>query len=180
MNRDIMFSIQPTSKSERERYGEFVVRVVAQNVFAPSNDTMDLLEDLVPHGGDISLSTKDGEGYGRVAYVHCESNTQKRRTELAIEGKGGIADLIDNLRKWVALHSFLYYKKNEPAISDEAWDRKARKLARVQHTHGYDAGSWQNEAFEDFTGDTGYHLPFTDEIRQKAIELIEESDDGQS
>ena len=178
----MMFSIQPTSKSERERYGEFATRVVAQNVFASSNDTIDLLEDLVPHGGDISLSTKDGEGYGRVAYVYCDSNTQKRRAELAIEGKRGIADLIDNLRKWVVLHSFLYYKKNDPVVSDEAWDRKARKLARIQHTHGYDAGSWQNKAFEDFTGDTGYHLPFTDEIRQKAIELVEknqsETDDG--
>ena len=173
-----MFSVQPTSKSERKRYGEFATRVVADKTFAPSNDTMHLLEDLVPHGEDISLSTEEGEGYGRVAYVLCSSNTQKRRTELAIEGKHGIADLIDNLRKWVALHSFAYYSLGTPVVSDEAWDRKAQKLARVQHTHGYDAGSWQNKAFEAFTGDTGYHLPFTDEIRQKAIELIDESDDG--
>lgn len=166
-----MFSIQPTSKSERDRFGEFAVRVVAQKAFARSNDTRSKLEDLVPHGGGITLSTEDG--YGRVAYIHCKSNTEKRRTELAVEGKDGISNLIDNLRRWISLHSFLYYQKNEPVVSDEAWDRKARKLARVQHTHGYDAGSWQNEAFEDFTGDTGFHLPFTDEIRQKATELIE-------
>ncbi len=174
MKTDIMFSIQPTSKSERERYGEFATRVVAHKAFAPSNDTMGLLEDLVPHGGDISLSTEDG--YGRVAYVHCKSNTEKRRTELAIEGKSGISNLIDNLRRWVSLHSFLYYQRNDPIVSDEAWDRKARKLARVQHTHGYDAGSWQNEAFEGFTGDTGYHLPFTEEIQQEAIGLVEENE----
>ena len=174
----MMFSIQPTSKNERERYGEFATRVVSDKAFARSNDTRSKLEDLVPHSGDITLSTEDG--YGRVAYVRCKSNTQKRRTELSIEGKRGIADLIDNLRRWISLHSFLYYKKSEPVVSDEAWDRKARKLARVQHTHGYDAGSWQNEAFEGFTGNTGYHLPFTDEIRQKAIELVKEKDQSES
>jgi len=177
-----MFLIQPTSKSERDRFGEFCVRVVAKEPFSSSNDTMDFLQDLVPHNGDISLSTEEGEGYGQVAYVHCESNTQKRRTELAFEGKSGIADLIDGLRWWICLHSFAYYQLNEPIVSDEAWDRKARKLARVQHTHGYDAGTWKNEAFEGFTGDTGYHLPFPDEIRQKAIGLVKEGqsegDDG--
>lgn len=175
-----MFLIQPTSKSERSRFGEFCVRVVASEPFAPSNDTMRFLEDLVPHESKISLSTEEGEGYGQVAYVQCESNTEKRRTELAVEGTDGIADLIDGLRWWVALHSFAYYEINQSIVSDEAWDRKARKLARVQHTHGYDAGTWRNQAFEGFTGDTGFHLPFTDEIRQKAIGLVKEgqSDDG--
>jgi len=169
-----MFTIQPTSKSERKRRGEFAVRVVsAEEPFAPAFDTMAKLQSELPFTGKIATPT-DENGYGQVAYVLCESESEKRRAELAIEGKGGIADLIDNLRKWVTVHSYVYYELGKTVVPDESWDRKAYALARVQHTHGYDAGTWKSEVFEGFTGDTGMHLPKTEEIKRQAQELAED------
>lgn len=73
-------------------------------------------------------------------------------------------------------HPIFYFKKS--VASDESWDRKALQLAHLQHIHGYDAGTWKNEAFEGFTGDTGYHLPVTDEIRDQAQKLINDDEPG--
>jgi hypothetical protein len=73
-------------------------------------------------------------------------------------------------------HPIFYFKKS--VASDESWDRKALQLAHLQHIHGYDAGTWKNEAFEGFTGDTGYHLPVTDEIRDQAQKLINDDESG--
>jgi hypothetical protein len=168
-------TIQPTSRSERNRYGDHAVRVVCDTVIAPSNDTMAQLQEAMPFEAKIETSAPDN-GYGRVAYVLCESASQKRRAHLAIEGTSGVAELIDQLRRWVALHSYIYYDLGQTVASDEGWDRKALQLAHLQHVHGYDAGTWHNEAFEGFTGDTGYHLPVTDEIRDQAQKLIKDNE----
>lgn len=167
-----MFSVQPTSKSERDRYGEHVIRVVSSQAFAPAFDTMGKLQSELPFTGKITTSTGDN-GHGQVAYVLCGSETQKRSAELAIEGESGIADLIDNLREWVTVHSYVYYQLGKTVVPDESWDRKAYALARVQHTHGYDAGTWENDTFEGFTGDTGMHLPKTDQIKKEAKKLCD-------
>ena len=168
-------TVQPTSKSERDRYGDCAVRVVCDTVIAPSNNTMAQLQKAMPFEAKIATAAPDG-GYGRVAYVLCESASQKRRAHLAIEGASGVAELIDRLRRWVALHSHIYYDLGQTVASDEGWDRKALQLAHLQHVHGYDAGTWKNEAFEGFTGDTGYHLPVTDEIRDQAQKLIKDNE----
>lgn len=165
-------TIQPISKSERNRYGDHAARVVCDTVIAPSNDTMARIQKAMPFEAKIATAAPDN-GYGRVAYVLCESATQKRRAHLAVEGSSGVVELIDQLRRWVALHAFLYYKLNNPVVSDEAWDRKSHQLVRLQRTHGYEAGSWQNEVFKDFRGNTGYHLLFTDDIKSKAHEMID-------
>lgn len=173
-----MFSIQPTSKSQRKEHGEHAVRVVSEQAFGPSFDTMKRLQNCFPFRAKIQTSTGDSEGYGRVAYVLCSTEAKKRRAELAIEGESGIATLIDRMRKWVALHSYIYYEMGKNVVSDEAWDRKARQLARLQTVHGHDAGSWHNDTFEGFTDDTGFHLPHTDSIRQKAKELVEDAEES--
>ncbi len=168
-------TVQPISKSERNRYGDHAVRIVCDTVIAPSNDTMAQLQKTMPFEAKIATAAPDN-GYGRVAYVLCKSATQKRRAHLAIEGSGGVAELIDRLRQWVALHSHIYYDLGQTVASDESWDRKALQLAHLQHVHGYDAGTWKNEAFEGFTGDTGYHLPVTDEVRDQAQKLIKDNE----
>lgn len=170
-------TIQPISKSERNRYGDYAVRVVCDTVIAPETDTMARLQAAMPFEAKIATAAPDN-GYGRTAYVLCESETQKRKAHLAIEGPGGIANLIDSLRRWVALHSHIYYNHGKTVASDEGWDRKARKLAHLQATHGYDSGTWHNEDFAAFTGDTGFHLPVTDEIEEEAKRLIEKQDSG--
>lgn len=167
-----MFSIRPTNKHERSEYGEFVARVVSKQTFGPAFDTMAQLQSQIPF--EAKIATSGDGGYGRVAYVLCESEDKKRQVELAVEGESGIADLIDTYRKWLTVHSYIYYELDTNVASDEVWDRKARQLARLQHTHGYDTGTWHNDTFEGFTGDTGFHLPYTDEIKQEAKELVDD------
>lgn len=167
--------IQPTSKSERSRYGDHVVRVVCGTVIAPTTDTMGRLQNRIPFRVQIATAAPDN-GYGRTAYLLCNSPDQKRKAEIAIEGEDGIQRLIDNLRWFVALHSHIYYDLGEAVVSDEAWDRKARKLGNLQATHSPHAGSWFNEEFDGFTGDTGYHLPTTPALEEQAERLIEKQD----
>jgi len=171
-------TIQPILKSERNRYGDHAVRVVCDSVIDSDNETMRQLQEAMPFEAKIATAAPDN-GYGRVAYVLCKSASQKRKAHLAVEGESGVAELIDQLRRWVALHSHIYYDLGQTVASDEGWDRKALQLAHLQATHGYDAGTWKNEDFAAFTGDTGYHLPVTDEIRDQAQKLIKdnESDD---
>jgi len=164
-------TIQPISKSEINRFEDFAVRVVCDKVIAPATDTMARLQSKIPFEAKIATSTGEDEGYGRVAYVLCESKERKRQAQLAL---GGVEELIDMYRRWVALHSYIYYELAKTVASDETWDRKARQLARLQDVHGAGAGSWQNKAFEGFTGDTGFHLPVTEEIREKAKEMVDE------
>jgi hypothetical protein len=169
--------IQPISKSERNRYGDHAVRVVCDNVIDSDNETMRQLQEAMPFEAKISTAAPEN-GYGRTAYVLCKSATQKRKAHLAVEGPGGVAELIDQLRRWVALHSHIYYDLGQTVASDEGWDRKALQLAHLQATHGYDSGTWKNEDFAAFTGDTGYHLPVTDKLEEEARHLIEKQDSG--
>lgn len=170
-------TVQPISKSERNRYGDHAARVICDTVIAPSNDTMAQLQKAMPFEAKITTAAPDN-GYGRVAYVLCGSASRNRQAHLAVEGSGGVAELIDRLRRWVALHSHIYYDLGQTVASDEGWDRKALQLAHLQHVHGYSAGTWKNETFEGFTGDTGYHLPVTEEIEEKAEQLIKKQDSG--
>jgi len=170
-------NVQCPNKHEQEEYGEHVVRVVCDKAIAPTTDTMRRLQETMPFRAKIAEGAPDN-GYGRVAYVLCESEDRKRQAELAIEGDRGIANLIDSKRQWVALHSHIYYNLGKNVVSDQAWDRKARELARLQHTHGFDAGTWHNETFEEFTGNTGYHLPVTESIREEAQELFEDAEES--
>lgn len=170
-------NVQPTSKSERNRHGDHAVRVVCNSVVDSGTDAMRRLQKALPFEAKIAAAAPDN-GYGRAAYVLCESATEKRRAHLAIEGPNGVAKLIDSLRWWVALHSHIYYNLGESVVSDDGWDRKALQLAHLQHVHGHDAGTWKNEVFEGFTGDTGYHLPVTSEIEEKAQDLIEDAEES--
>lgn len=161
-------TVQPTSRFEINQFGDFAVRVVCGKMIAPATDTMERLQSKFE--AEVAFASEDG--HGRVAYVLCGSMKQKRQAQLAVAGESGIEELIDNYRRWVALHSYIYYGLGTTVVSDDTWDRKARKLARLQRTHGL--GTWQSEAFEGFTGDTGFHLPVTDEIRKEAESLAEE------
>jgi len=165
--------IQPSSKSEIDQYGDHVVRVVCDKVIAPMTDTMRRLQQAMPFHAKIKTAAPDN-GYGQVAYVFCESETEKQKAHLAIEGEQGIANLIDQLRFWLSVRAYSYYELGKTIVPDSSWDRKANELVRLQCIHGADAGTWHNETFEDFRGDTGYHLSVTDSIREDAQELLEE------
>lgn len=73
-----------------------------------------------------------------------------------------IKSLIRRRRGQMLVHSFLYYKMDNPIISDDLWQMWADELTKLQTTYpklckiGY-----YDKEFADFDGTTGMHLPQT-------------------
>jgi hypothetical protein len=70
------------------------------------------------------------------------------------------------------IHSYLYYRRYTNIISDHEFDRRARKLVELQKQLGDKKIGFYDEAFVDWNGDTGYHLPQDDWIVTKALQLL--------
>ena len=71
-------------------------------------------------------------------------------------------DEILRLRRGMILHSYIYYVKDDHLISDVEFDRRAIRLVELQtkYPETLSDGSYLSREFKDFTGDTGYHLPY--------------------
>ena len=74
------------------------------------------------------------------------------------------AELIHRRRRQVLIHSILYYSMDSPVIKDLEFDEIAKDLARLQKNNPEAASlvEYHKEAFKDFNGETGYHLPLAD------------------
>lgn len=73
-------------------------------------------------------------------------------------------ELIHRRRRQVLVHSILYYSYSVNLIPDSQFDSWAQELARLQREfpEHSEAVEYQLEAFRDFTGETGFHLPLHD------------------
>jgi len=84
-----------------------------------------------------------------------------------------ILERIRQLRLQMLVHSCLYYKYDKPVITDKEFDERGRELAKLQKlypTHSKKVRYY--EAFKDFNGDTGYHLPYDEgRVMNKAIQI---------
>jgi hypothetical protein len=71
-----------------------------------------------------------------------------------------IKEVINRYRRNILIHSCIYYRLNESVISDYEYDRWCNRLVELQKEHPKVAANcdW-NEAFKDFTGETGFDLP---------------------
>lgn len=91
----------------------------------------------------------------------------------------GARKKIDELREILHVHSAIYYFLFDNLISDGEWDSMARELVKLQKRfpahakEGYEA-----EEFQDWDGSTGYHLPMTAEVLDKARAMIARRDAG--
>lgn len=75
-----------------------------------------------------------------------------------------IAELIQRRRYQMLLHSLLYYELDTTLIEDSRWAELAKELVQLQREHPEIAEQVIfADAFRDFDGSTGYHLPFRDE-----------------
>lgn len=68
------------------------------------------------------------------------------------------------------IHSFLYYWKDAPIISDELWQKMADDLEALQKEYGWEWGFY-DEHFKDWTGATGAHLPNDEWVVNKADQI---------
>jgi len=68
------------------------------------------------------------------------------------------------------IHSYLYYEKDNPIVSDEEYDRICKMLYEsydtVKHCHKHLIDK------ESLLSGTGYHLKYNSRIRGAAIQLI--------
>lgn len=85
-------------------------------------------------------------------------------------------DIVSKIRqrRWQMLvHSRLYYVDDCAIISDHQWQEWANELRDLQNAYPHlcNIGCY-DEAFLDWTGDTGFHLPLRNaEISGKALWL---------
>lgn len=76
--------------------------------------------------------------------------------------------LIRRLRVLMLIHSHLYYRLNTSIISDAQFDKWAKELAEIPHK---EIGFYDTE-FKGWDGSSGYHLPYSDYIHNKATWLL--------
>lgn len=84
-----------------------------------------------------------------------------------------IKELINRRRRQILVHSCIYYRYNTSIITDKQFDTWARELVALQQTYPTLAAECvHHDAFADFDGSTGFHLP-TERVIGKAAYLIE-------
>lgn len=73
------------------------------------------------------------------------------------------AALIQRRRRQVVLHSFLYYRMDEPIISDAVFDKWSVELVRLQASYPLISKkvAYHLDYFKDWDGSTGCDIPFT-------------------
>lgn len=83
---------------------------------------------------------------------------------------------INQRRRQMMLHSYLYYELNQSTITDGQFDEWAYELATLQRGRPdiSEAVPYELEAFRNFDGSTGFDLPFrTDYMTAKAKRHLE-------
>ena len=71
------------------------------------------------------------------------------------------------------VHSYIYYKLDTNLITDHHWQALADELTRLQEARADLLGiGCYDEAFKDWDGSTGYHLPQDRWVQSKAVYLL--------
>ena len=88
-----------------------------------------------------------------------------------------IPELIKRRRSQMLIHSYMYYEKDNPVISDDQWQVWADELEKLQKTYPEHCKlDWYDNVFADWDGATGCHLPRDEWIRKKALQLYRYKD----
>jgi hypothetical protein len=77
-------------------------------------------------------------------------------------------ELIRRRRAQMLVHSYLYYWLDTNIVSDDQWQRWADELASVP----YKEIGFYDEAFKDWNGSTGTHLPKDEWVITRASQLL--------
>ena len=77
-------------------------------------------------------------------------------------------------RSQMLVHSYLYYRLDNPIIDDDTWQKWANELAELQRENPFDCNiNFYDKHFEDWNGDTGFHLPLFDvKVARKAEQIL--------
>jgi len=64
---------------------------------------------------------------------------------------------IEHLRRFILIHSYIYYNLNDNAVDDKYYDKMSRELVELQSKYK-DENTMYHKVFEDFDGNTGFDL----------------------
>lgn len=84
-------------------------------------------------------------------------------------------DRIQHLRMRILVHSYLYYELDQNILSDREFDALAYELVELQtkHPEVSEAVWYERDAFRDFDGSTGFHLPYKqNEVIQQIAQIL--------
>jgi hypothetical protein len=81
-----------------------------------------------------------------------------------------LSEKIRQRRTQMLIHSYLYYVMDENVVDDGKWQVWADELVELQKQRK-DIGFY-DEAFADWSGATGTHLPFEPWVQKRAKELL--------
>lgn len=74
-----------------------------------------------------------------------------------------VAELIQQRRLQLLVHSYIYYKMNHNVISDKKWDEWAKELVKLQKEYPeISENVVYYEAFKDWDASSGAFLPLDD------------------
>jgi hypothetical protein len=92
-----------------------------------------------------------------------------------LSDEGKIKQKINQRRRQMLVHSYLYYEMDEAYIDDNTFNKWAQELAELQDKYPlYAAECVYADAFKDFDGSTGYDLPLDDPwVQKKALYLLD-------
>lgn len=77
-----------------------------------------------------------------------------------------LSEKIRQRRIQMLLHSYLYYELDHSIVDDGKWQQWADELVELQKQK-IDIGFY-DDAFRDWSGATGCHLPFDDWLKKRA------------
>ena len=81
-------------------------------------------------------------------------------------------EIIRQRRHQMLVHSYLYYKKDAPVISDDKWQQWANELTDLQTRYPEATKlDFYDEVFADWDGSTGMHLPSDPWLEKRVKEL---------
>jgi hypothetical protein len=84
-------------------------------------------------------------------------------------------DRVKYLRRYLLVHSYLYYVKDDSIISDDEWTKHALELIELQKSY---TSRYEAKQFKDFTTPSGYHFKYSMYIRSAANYLYKLHKDG--
>lgn len=85
-----------------------------------------------------------------------------------------IIEKIQQRRRQMLVHSYLYYEENVNIVSDATWSRWAKELAQLQKDYPKESAEAEEyEQFKDWDGSSGAFLNFGENIKSVAKILLD-------
>jgi len=83
-----------------------------------------------------------------------------------------LQEKIKQRRSQMLVHSYLYYHLDTEIISDTLWQKWAEELTELQKLNNHAKIGMYDEAFQDWDGTTGMHLPKDGWVAGQAQRLL--------